>query len=78
MIFPCPALGPVFLTAFEEEIGSWGFLAVAAVGGRGSSSEKDSQAGSSLVTGVRGGEGLASLMRKRGEKDQVCRKQVRE
>lgn len=77
MIFPCPALGAVFLTAFEEGVGSWSFLAVDAVGGRGSSSEKDSQAGSSLVTGVRGGR-LASLMRKKGEKDRVCRKQVRE
>ena len=55
MMFPCPAFGTPFLAPpFEdvvvEGVGSCTFLAAGA--GGGSSSEKDSQAGSSCVTGV--------------------------
>ena len=61
MMFPCPGLPAAFLpfpVAADAEAGGCLALAEAdgAVGG-GSSSEKDSQAGSSLVTGH--GEGFA-------------------
>lgn len=57
MILPCPAFGPpppFLLPPLAEvadvDVGSCNFFVAA--GGRGSSSEKDSQVGSSCVTGV--------------------------
>lgn len=54
MILPCPAFAapffPPLVDADDDEVGNWTFLAG---WGGGSSSEKDSHAGSSFVTGGR-------------------------